>query len=149
MWVRSLYKSVEEVCHTSMSKGYLLLRTELEGGNRVNQPWIFIGRTDAEAEAPALWPPDAKSWLIGKTLMLGKIEGRRRRGWQGMKWLDGIINSVDMSLRKLQEKVKDSEAWHTAVHGVTKNWTWLSNWTTKIKGKSRTMSYRFLFIIFT
>ena len=76
-----------------------------------NQSWIFIGRTDAEAEAPVLWPPDTKSWLLEKTLMLGKIEGRRRRGWQRMSWLDG------MSLSKLWEMVKDRKAWHAAVHG--------------------------------
>ena len=62
-----------------------------------NQSWTFIGRTDAEAEVPILWPPDAKNWLMEKTLMLGKIEGRRRRGQQGMKWLDGITDSMDMS----------------------------------------------------
>ena len=65
-----------------------------------NQSWIFIGGTDAEAEASILWPPDAKSWLIEKTLMLGKIEGRRR-GWQRMKWLDVISDTMDMSLHKL------------------------------------------------
>ena len=93
-----------------------------------NQSWIFTGRTDAEAETPILWPPDAKNWLTEKTLMLVKIEGRRRRR-QRTRWLDGITDSTDMSLSKLREIVKDMDVWRTAVHGVPKSQTQLSDWS--------------------
>ena len=93
-----------------------------------NQPWIFIGRTIAEAEAPILWPPDAKSQCIGKDADAGKDWRQRRRGQQRMRWLDSITNSMDMNLNRLQEMVKDRAAWHAAIHGVTRSWTQLSNW---------------------
>ena len=103
--------------------------------------WIIIGRTDAEAEAPILWLPDVKILLIGKDPDAGKIEGRKRKGWQRMRWLHGIISSLDLSLSKPWEMVMDREAWYATVYGIAKVQTWLSNWTTMCPLMEQTVPY--------
>ena len=103
-----------------------LLRVNPKG----NQSWIFIGRTDAEAKAPILWLPDGKELTHWKrTWSWERLEARGEGVNKRMWLLYGIIDLMDMSLCKLQELVMDREAWRSGVHGVTKSWTWLSNWT--------------------
>ena len=92
-----------------------------------DQPWVFFGRNDAKAETPVLWPPYAKSWLIGKDSDAGRDWGQEE--WQRIRWLVGITDLMDVSVSELREMVMDREAQRAAIHGVAKSQTRLSDWT--------------------
>ena len=106
-----------------------------------DQPWDFFGRNDAKAEAPVLWPPYAKSWLIGKDSDAGRDWGQEEKGTTQDEMADGITDSMDVSLSELREMVMDREVWRAAIHGVTKSRAWLSNWTELMTQQSHFWAY--------
>ena len=112
-----------------------------------NKPWIFSGRTDAEVEAPILWPRDPKGTLNGKDQILGKIEGKRRWVWQKVRWSDSTTNSMDINVSKLWEIVKNIGDCLAAVHGFAKSWTWFSDWTSNTDIRSENFKITFDFFL--
>ena len=121
LWIVVLKKTAESPLD---SKGIKLVN--LKG----SKSWIFIGRTDAEAEAPIFWSPDSNRGLTGKVPDAGKDWRQKDIGHQSVRWLDGITDAIDMNLGKISEMARDREVWRAALHGVTKSCTWLGDWTT-------------------
>ena len=115
--------SIAQLCFHNYLSSFAHLWSFMKG----DQSWVFTGSTDVEAETPILWPPDERADSSEKTLMLGKIKGRKKRGQQKIRWLEGITESVDLSLSKLQEMLEDRGTWCFAVHGVTKSRAQLSD----------------------